>query len=97
MQTLIAEAIASRSLLRLEYNGSTRIIEPHIYGLDTRGHPALSAYQVTGGSLSGENHGWKTFDIRKIHGLQLLESHFRQPRPEYNASDPKFRTIYRRL
>lgn len=97
MQRLIAQAIASRNLLRLDYNGSTRVVEPHIYGLDTHGHEALSAYQVAGGSLSGADIGWKTFDIGKIRRLQLLGSHFTQPRPEYNASDARFGTVYRRL
>lgn len=97
MQRVIAEAIASHKLLQLDYNGSTRVVEPHIYGLDTHGHEALSAYQVTGGSLSGENIGWKTFEIGKIRHLRLLSSRFNRPRPEYNAADAKFESVYTQL
>jgi hypothetical protein len=97
MHRLIAQAIASHQLVQLDYNGSTRIVEPHIYGIDTRGHETLSAYQVVGGSLSGEHTGWKTFEMAKAGGVQLLAARFRKPRREYNPADPKFHTIYRRL
>lgn len=97
MQTQLLKAIATRHLVQLDYNGSTRIVEPHIYGIDTRGHETLSAYQVAGGSLSGEGTGWKTFEIARAEDIRLLASHFTKPRREYNPGDAKFRTVYTKL
>lgn len=97
MQKLIARAIATRHLVQLDYNGSTCIVEPHIYGVDTRGHETLSAYQVVGGSLSGENTGWKTFEMAKAGDVQMLASRFGAPRRAYNPADAKFRTVYSQL
>lgn len=93
----IAEAIAAHRLLQLDYKGCTRVVEPHIYGIDTQGHEALSAYQVAGGSLSGEYAGWKTFDIAHVAGIKVLKSHFPEPRREYNPAHALFRTVYEQL
>lgn len=82
MQDLIAEAITALHLMQLDYNGSTRVVEPHIYGVDTRGHETLSAFQVAGGSLSGEHTGWKTFELARIEAIRVLASRFGKPRPD---------------
>lgn len=96
-QPLIAEAIATQHLLQLDYAGSTRIVEPHIYGLDAQGREVLSAYQVTGGSISGETTGWKTFEIAKVTDVEVLAAHFSRPRREYNPADAMFQIVYSRL
>lgn len=97
MDERIRQAIYRRHFLQLDYNGSTRIVEPHIYGVDTRGNEALSAYQVAGGSLSGESAGWKMFDLAKVGDIQMLAAHFSKPRPEYNPGDSLFREVYSQL
>lgn len=97
MQRLLAQAIAAHRLVQLDYNGSTRVVEPYIYGVDSHGHEILSAYQVTGGSLSGEHAGWKTFEVAKSGDIQMLGSRFGKARREYNPADAKFRTVYCRF
>lgn len=61
----IASAINNRQLLSFSYDGYPRIVEPHTYGTDTKSHTALRAYQVRGGSESGEYVGWKSIVILK--------------------------------
>ncbi|HXP01728.1 MAG TPA: hypothetical protein VN813_14595, partial [Luteibacter sp.] len=57
--TIVCEAIASMRLLVVEYGGSIRLVQPHVYGDDHAGDRLLSAYQVSGGSASGASSGWK--------------------------------------
>lgn len=53
----ITAAIHHRNLLTFVYDGFRRTVEPHTYGMDKKGHMALRAYQVSGGSESGEYVG----------------------------------------
>lgn len=72
----ISSAIHDRHLLSFTYDGFPRVVEPHCYGTDKKGHPALRAYQVQGGSESGEYVGWRLFHIRKIRQLTILPGKF---------------------
>ncbi|MBA3599396.1 MAG: hypothetical protein H0W40_18790 [Methylibium sp.] len=89
----IATALRERQLLAFVYDGQPRAVEPHIYGLSGSGRPALSAYQVAGGSASGEPLGWKLFHVSEMRQVKLLAAHFAGPRPDYNARDKAFRSV----
>lgn len=93
----ISNAIASLKLLTFEYDGFPRVVEPHTYGLDAKGHRALRAYQVRGGSDSGEFVGWKLFHERDMSGIRVLSESFVGPRPKYKRGDKAFRTIIAEL
>ncbi|MBB3229105.1 putative DNA-binding transcriptional regulator YafY [Luteibacter sp. Sphag1AF] len=93
----ISLAIAQHRLLIFTYDGTERIVEPHIYGVDARGEPLLSAYQVEGGSRSGQPAGWRLFRMDKMIGLRVLDQHFAGPRPDYQPDDGLFATIQHRL
>ena len=45
----IPSAIQNRNLLSFNYDGYSRTVEPHTYGIDGKGHHAIRAYQVAGG------------------------------------------------
>ena len=96
MNTITA-AIQNRQPLRFFYDGHMRIVEPHTYGVDVRGHDALRAYQVAGGSSSGEFIGWKLFHVSEMGAITLLEDRFSGPRAEYKRGDKVFRTIVAQL
>src|SRR3569623_2109559 len=68
----IRAAIENRQLLRFNYRGHERTVEPHIYGMDGKGHYALSGYQVGGGSESGQSVGWKLFHVDDIRSGTAL-------------------------
>ena len=89
----ICNAIREQRLLAFTYGGYRRVVEPHTYGSDGKGHLALRAYQVEGGSETGEQVGWKLFHVDKIGGLQMLDHTFAHARAGYRQGDPAFRDI----
>lgn len=93
----ITTAIQNKHLLSFFYDGYQRIVEPHTYGIDTKGHKALRAYQVSGGSESGQRTGWKLFHVNDIRSLSVLTEQFSCPRPKYKRGDTAFSTIYAEL
>ena len=93
----IAEAIRTQHLLTFNYDGYMRTVEPHTYGTDRKGNRALRAYQVGGGSESGERVGWKIFHERDMKGLAVLPHSFQEPRPGYNRVDQLFARIEAQL
>jgi len=93
----ISQAIAGKQLLAFTYDGYNRTVEPHTYGIDDKGHKALRAYQVGGGSSSGEYRGWKLFHVSDMHGLTVLAETFSHARQGYKRGDKAFSTIYAQL
>lgn len=96
-QKAITAALRKRQLLAFVYDGQPRAVEPHIYGRSGTGRRALSAYQVAGGSASGEPVGWKLFHVSDMLQVTLLPQRFSGPRPDYNAEDKSFRSVELRL
>lgn len=93
----IAAAIQDRNLLSFMYDGFSRTVEPHTYGLDTKGHMAHRAYQVGGGSDSREYVGWKLFHVHEMLGISVLPQIFVDPRPGYKRGDKAFTSIKAQL
>jgi hypothetical protein len=93
----IVTAIQKRNLLSFRYGGRARLVEPHVYGVNSKGHRALSGFQLRGGSTSGEHHGWKMFLVEDIEDLTLLPDRSFKPRPDYNPDDPSFSGIFARV
>ena len=90
----IKNAIQTKCLLSFVYDGFQRVVEPHTYGIDTKGHSALRAYQVRGGSESGEYVGWKLFHTDQMQQVFVVTQHFSGPRPKYTRGDKAFRVIH---
>ncbi|UUX95560.1 hypothetical protein [Aquabacterium sp. J223] len=93
----IQSAIQNLNLLSFQYEGFSRTVEPHTYGIDGKGHYALRAYQVAGGSRSGEYVGWKIFHVGEMFGLSALPTKFSGPRQGYKRGDKAFQTILAQL
>ena len=93
----ISSAIQNKQLLSFRYHGDARTVEPHTYGLDLRGHRALCAFQVAGGSSSGVFVGWKTFHIDEMENLRVLPNRFSSARDGYRCGDKAFRMIIAEL
>lgn len=93
----IAAAIQGRNLLSFLYDGYSRTVEPHTYGVDTKGHMAVRAYQVGGGSESGEYVGWKLFHVTEMLGVTVQTQTFAGPRPGYKRGDKAFAKIRAQL
>lgn len=93
----IASAIQNLQLLSFTYDGYSRVVEPHTFGIDKKGHAALRAYQLRGGSESGEYVGWKLFHVNEMRGIAVLSEHFAGARPKYKRGDSAFSTIHTEL
>lgn len=90
---LIIEAIRSQRLLRFDYKGRPRLVEPHTYGRDRWQREMLCAFQLDGGS----REGWRTFVIGEASALRIETAIFAQPRPEYRRDDGAFVEILAQL
>lgn len=94
MNELICNAIGARRLLRFIYEGYERIVEPHLYGINSASHEMLSAYLVGGWSASRPEPGWRNYLVRDMHDIHALAAPFDGPRPGYNPDDAAMRQIY---
>jgi predicted DNA-binding transcriptional regulator YafY len=90
---IICRAIREQRLLVLEYDGARRVVQPHVYGDDHTGDRLLSAYQVSGGSASGESRGWKSFRLDRVATVELDDGSFHGARPEFQRNDGAFARI----
>lgn len=82
MNINITTAIKKRCLLAFWYDGTQRIVEPHTYGIDGKGHEALSAYQV---NIVGETgtRDWRLFHRDRMSAITVLGERFVGTRPGY--------------
>jgi hypothetical protein len=94
MNALICEAIREKKLLMFEYADLIRVVEPHLYGMNTAGHEALSAWLRAGYSRSDPQGGWRTYLVREIGSVQVLDQPFDRPRPGYNPRDARMVRIF---
>lgn len=76
MNQTINGAIKQRRILSVFYDGSSRLVEPHVYGINSAGHEAVSCYQIGGGSASGNPEGWKMLWISKLGSVTMNEQKF---------------------
>lgn len=97
LRRVVCRAITARRLLMFGYRDRVRMVEPHVFGVNTAGHEALSAWMRAGFSRSQPAGGWRMFLARELRDLQALDETFAAPRPGYNPDDPHFPIVYCRL
>ena len=90
----IANAIRGRHCLRFTYDGQSRVVEPHTFGMDRKGQMALRAYQLSGGSRSGKATGWKMFHADAMHDVEVLVDTFPYPHPGHRNGEGSFWSIH---
>ena len=96
MDSDIVNAIRNQNLIEFYYDGGSRTVEPHCYGLTTAGNEGLRAYQVDGFSSSG-TLGWKMFDLSKATRIDVLTTTFASPRIGYKRGDRGMSRIFEEL
>lgn len=92
MSNKIEEAVKNQNLIVFDYEGEARIVEPHCYGLTTKGNEAIRAYQVDGYSSSGRM-GWKLYDLGKADNIEILDETF-EVRSDYKRGDKGMSEIF---
>jgi hypothetical protein len=90
MHDMICQAIREKRLLELHFDGQSRRVAPHIYGIDAGGDELLSCYQVWG---NGEPAGWLSLRLTDISQLKLTSKRF-APRPEHQRSDGAIARVF---
>lgn len=82
-RTIILRALEERRVLELAYrHGAPRIVQPHAIWRKPDGTELLAAYQVSGFSEHGAEHGWKTFELARIDDAALRDECF-EPRRDF--------------
>lgn len=97
MNQVIIDAINTKSLLRVEYHGYYRLVEPHTYGINQKDHETLSCYQVAGGSESNEPQGWKLLLVSEAYAISTAENRFVYARAGYKPNTNTMKRIYAQL
>ena len=97
MNVIICDAVRARRLLRFFYDGYERIVEPHVYGLNSAGHEAVRGWLARGWSKSGEEPGWRMFLVSEMRDVAAMVEAFPAPRAGYNPEDTQFREVYCRV
>lgn len=94
MNQEICQAIEDKKIVTFSYDGGSRTIEPHCYGISKAGNELLRAYQTGGYSKSGKSVDWKLFSVNKISNLEVSTDTFDGTRPQYNPNDKAMAQIY---
>lgn len=88
-QSILCEAIRGHNLVQFNYDGSWRVVEPHMVAYNEAGHLSLSGWFVRGYSESGSGQGWREYFLSGISSLVILSEAFSDPRPGYNRTGGK--------
>ena len=83
-------AITNKRLVKLDYSGTLRTVEPHDYGVQKR-TVRLLAYQLE------MKPGWRLFDIEKIAELAVLETGFKGSRGSAHLNHHVWDIVYARV
>jgi predicted DNA-binding transcriptional regulator YafY len=67
-------AIEKKRLIRFEYKGKERVVEPHDYGIQ-KGIQRLLSWQI-GGQSNGRIPGWRWFDVTEMRDVEVLDKSF---------------------
>jgi hypothetical protein len=74
LDQILRRAIAEKRLIRFEYKGKERIVEPHDYGIEKRIARLLS-WQV-GGQSDGRIPEWRWFDVGDMQSSKCWTGRF---------------------
>jgi hypothetical protein len=87
------QALREGKVLELRYDGYSRCVEAHACGYTKQGHAVLRAWQVSGGSASGERQGWKLMRLDEASGAQISSEPSQAPRKGFKTGDPAMARI----
>jgi hypothetical protein len=82
-RAIVLQALEERRILRIVYAlGGTRMIQPHAIMRKPDGTELLEAFQVQGFAEGGVEHGWKNFELARLHRVELGDERF-EPRRDF--------------
>jgi predicted DNA-binding transcriptional regulator YafY len=89
-------AITNKRLVKLSYNESLRVVEPHDYGVQ-KGAVRLLAYQQQSLGPKTSERGWRLFDVAKIEELAVLDAVFKGSRGASHQTHHVWDVVYARV
>lgn len=87
------DALRRARVLELRYDGFSRCVEVHAVGYSRPGHAVMRAWQVRGGSASGERVGWKLMRLDEASAAAVTDERSEAPRNGYKHGDPAIARI----
>ncbi|MEP7064927.1 MAG: WYL domain-containing protein [Gemmatimonadota bacterium] len=82
-RAIVLQALEERRVLRIVYAvGGIRMIQPHAILRKADGAELLEAFQVQGFTEGGVEHGWKKFELARLHQVELGDERF-EPRRDF--------------
>lgn len=98
MISILHQAIRHKRVVKINYEGHERIVEPHLVGRKKgTANVALSAWQIRGFSESNTQPPWRNYTLDKIEKITVLDESFVGSRPGYNPNDSTMSEIFHRL
>ncbi len=94
---IACEAMRLGRCLRVQYDGTARVVEVHAVGIDAAGLFVMRVYQTRGGREESEPPGWKLLSLDETAGVRILDEASNAPRPGYKRGDQDLRVIIREL
>ena len=94
---LLCEAIGQRLLLKFDYNGSRRVVQPYCHGVSSTGQESLRAIQVGGAPGGRLISSGKLWTVAKMSNLKLSSQPFKPNDPHYNPQDSAMKSIHCRI
>lgn len=79
------------------YRGRIRVVEPHLYGVNTARHTVLSAWQKNQASQVSPRDCWRTYFVNHMRRVELLPIAFDEARDTYNPRRPPMTCVIDRL
>lgn len=92
----LCDAIAIQYVVEFDYDGYRRVVEPYKVGSSPTGNDVLDAYQIGGGTSSGEVPAWKLFELEEILQVSIPRQSF-SLRGGYSRSDERMELIHCRV
>jgi hypothetical protein len=85
----VVRATLEHRVLRFNYAGHPRTVEPQLVGIHENGEPLLVAFQTGGTSSTGAVPGWRTFRTSELDGVEIGDETFPGLRLDFElASHP---------
>ncbi|MEP6687758.1 MAG: WYL domain-containing protein [Gemmatimonadales bacterium] len=89
-------AVLEHRVVRIQYQGHDRIIEPQLIGIHEAGEPMLVAYQTGGTSRHGRVPGWRTFITTSVEAVEPTDEHFAGPRGDFDFGAHRMIEVFAR-
>lgn len=90
-------AIENRRLITVGYSGSSRVVEPHDYGVQN-GRERLLVFQLRGPARPSRTPlGWRLLDLQKIELLTVLDETFAGSRGHSHSDHYQWGIVYARV